>query len=62
MNTLDAKKTSETKIEAVRGILKALDKSFTKDGILLARVLFKRDDQGNLTELLLSYEEAEHNE
>lgn len=47
----------ETKIEAIRGVFKALDKSIAKDGILLSQVRFKRDEQGNCTEILLSYEE-----
>lgn len=47
----------KTNIEAVRGIFKALDKSITKDGIFLTRVQFKRNGQGFLTDVLLSYEE-----
>lgn len=50
-------KDKETKIEAIRGVLKALDKSIAKDGIILQQVRFKRDEQGNCTEILLSYEE-----
>lgn len=48
-----------TKIEAVRGIFEALDKSIAKDGILLTHIRFKRDGQGNCTEVLLTYEEKE---
>ena len=47
----------KTNIEAVRGIFKALDKSITKDGIFLTRVQFKRNGQGFLTDVLLTYEE-----
>lgn len=50
-------KDKETKIEAIRGVFKALDKSIAKDGIILQQVRFKRDEQGNCTEILLSYEE-----
>lgn len=50
-------KTSNEKIEAVRGILTALDKSITEDGIFLTRVLFKRNERGFLTDVLLTYEE-----
>lgn len=45
-----------TTIEAARAVFKALDKSITKREVLLTRVLFKRDEQGNLTEILMSYE------
>lgn len=50
-------KTRNEKIEAVRGVLKALDKSITKDGIFLTRVQFKRNERGFLTDVLLTYEE-----
>lgn len=50
-------KDKETKIEAIKGVFKALDKSIAKDGILLRQVRFKRNEQGNCTEILLSYEE-----
>lgn len=49
--------TKNTQIEAVRGIFKALDNSIAKDGIFLTRVLFKRDKRGNLTDVLLTYQE-----
>lgn len=54
--------TKETKIEAVRGLFKALDDSITKDGIFLTRVKFKRDERGFLTDVLLTYEKQEDKE
>ena len=53
-NTMDNQ--TATTIEAARAIFKALDKATTKREVLLTRVLFKRDEQGNLTEILMSYE------
>lgn len=48
----------EKKIEAVRGILKALDKSISKGGILLTRVRFKREEHGSCTDILIDYEQT----
>lgn len=47
----------ETKINAIRGLFKALYNEVAKEGFYLAQVRFKRDEYGNCTEILLSYEE-----
>lgn len=47
----------ETKINAIRGLFKALYNEAAKEGFYLSQVRFKRDEHGNCTEILLSYEE-----
>lgn len=42
-------------IEEVRGFLEASNKQFEQGGIYLERALFKRDDNGVLTGITLSY-------
>lgn len=44
-------------IEEVRGFLEASNKQFEQGGIYLERALFKRDDNGVLTGITLSYED-----
>lgn len=44
-------------IEEVRGFLEASNKQFDQGGIYLERALFKRDDNGVLTGITLSYED-----
>lgn len=36
----------------------ASDRQFTQGGIRVSRVRFKRDEQGNCTEILLDYEQT----
>ena len=36
----------------------ASDRQFTKGGIRVSRVRFKRDEEGNCTEILLDYEQT----
>ncbi len=47
----------EINIEEIRGFLEAANKQFEQGGIYLQRVLFKRNDDGMLTGLSLSYED-----
>ena len=49
------KETKENRIEAVRAFLAAANKQF--EGIYLERVLLKRDENGSLTGITLSYED-----
>jgi hypothetical protein len=44
-------------IEEVRGFLEASNRQFDQGGIYLERALFKRDDNGVLTGITLSYED-----
>ena len=44
-------------IEGVRGFLEASNRQFEQGGIYLERALFKRDDNGVLTGITLSYED-----
>lgn len=44
-------------IEEVRGFLEASNRQFEQGGIYLERALFKRDDNGVLTGITLSYED-----
>ena len=48
---------NEKKIEAVRAFLAAANKQFEAQGIYLERVLLKRDENGSLTGITLSYED-----
>lgn len=43
--------------EEVRGFLEASNRQFEQGGIYLERALFKRDDNGVLTGITLSYED-----
>lgn len=47
----------EINIEEVRGFLEASNRQFEQGGIYLERALFKRDDNGVLTGITLSYED-----
>ncbi len=42
----------------VRSFLQASDKQFVKGGIRVSRVRFKRDKEGNCTDILLDYEQT----
>jgi hypothetical protein len=44
-------------VEEVRGFLEASNRQFEQGGIYLERALFKRDDNGVLTGITLSYED-----
>ena len=48
---------NEKKIEAVRAFLAAANKQVEAQGIYLERVLLKRDEDGSLTGITLSYED-----
>ena len=49
---------NEKKIEAVRAFLAAANTQFEAQGIYLERVLLKRDENGSLTGITLSYEDG----
>ena len=49
---------NEKKIEAVRAFLIAANKQFEAQGIRLERVIFKRDEDGKLSGVRLSYEDT----
>lgn len=51
------KETKENRIDAVRAFLAAANKQFEAQGIYLERVLLKRDENGSLTGITLSYED-----
>jgi hypothetical protein len=42
----------------VRSFLSASDRQFVKGGIKVSRVRFKRDEEGNCTDILLDYEQT----
>ena len=44
--------------EEVRNFLEASDRQFVKRGIRISRVRFKRDEEGNCTDILLDYEQT----
>ena len=52
------KETKENRIDAVRAFLKAANKQFEAQGIRLERVIFKRDEDGKLSGVRLSYEDT----
>ena len=52
------KETKENRIEAVRAFLAAANKQFEAQGIRLERVIFKRDEDGKLSWVRLSYEDT----
>lgn len=45
-------------VEEVRSFLSASDRQFVKGGIRVSRVRFKRDKEGNCTDILLDYEQT----
>lgn len=49
---------NEKKIDAVRAFLIAANKQFEAQGIRLERVIFKRDEEGKLSGVRLSYEDT----
>lgn len=49
---------NENKIDAVRAFLIAANKQFEAQGIRLERVIFKRDEEGKLSGVRLSYEDT----
>lgn len=44
--------------DEMRSFLMASDRQFTQGGIRVSRVRFKRDEQGNCTDILLDYEQT----
>ena len=52
------KETKENRIDAVRAFLIAANTQFEAQGIRLARVIFKRDEDGKLSGVRLSYEDT----
>lgn len=52
------KETKENRIEAVRAFIAAANKQFEAQGIRLERVIFKRDEDGKLSGVRLSYEDT----
>ncbi len=52
------KETKENRIDAVRAFLAAANKQFEAQGIRLERVIFKRDEDGKLSGVRLSYEDT----
>lgn len=52
------KETKENRIDAVRAFLAAANKQFEAQGIRLERVIFKRDEEGKLSGVRLSYEDT----
>ena len=52
------KETKENRIDAVRAFLIAANKQFEAQGIRLERVIFKRDEDGKLSGIRLSYEDT----
>lgn len=52
------KETKENRIDAVRAFLIAANKQFEAQGIRLERVIFKRDEEGKLSGVRLSYEDT----
>lgn len=53
---------NEKKIEAVRAFLIAANNQFEAQGIRLERVIFKRDEEGKLSGVRLSYEDTNPDE
>ena len=49
---------NEKKIDAVRAFLIAANNQFEAHGIRLERVIFKRDEEGKLSGVRLSYEDT----
>lgn len=49
---------NEKKIDAVRAFLIAANNQFEAQGIRLERVIFKRDEEGKLSGVRLSYEDT----
>ena len=59
MGTNEVKKQEqENRIEAVRAFLITANKQFKTQGIRLERVIFKRDEDGKLSGVRLSYEDT----
>lgn len=52
------KETKENRIDAVRAFLIAANNQFEAQGIRLERVIFKRDEEGKLSGVRLSYEDT----
>ena len=53
---------NEKKIDAVRAFLIAANNQFEAQGIRLERVIFKRDEEGKLSGVRLSYEDTNPDE
>ena len=56
------KETKENRIDAVRAFLIAANTQFEAQGIRLERVIFKRDEDGKLSGVRLSYEDTNPDE
>lgn len=56
------KETKENRIDAVRAFLIAANNQFEAQGIRLERVIFKRDEDGKLSGVRLSYEDTNPDE
>ena len=56
------KETKENRIDAVRAFLIAANNQFEAQGIRLERVIFKRDEEGKLSGVRLSYEDTNPDE
>ena len=52
------KETKENRIDAVRAFLIAANNQLEAQGIRLERVIFKRDEDGKLSGVRLSYEDT----
>ena len=52
------KETKENRIDAVMAFLIAANTQFEAQGIRLERVIFKRDEDGKLSGVRLSYEDT----
>lgn len=50
------------RIDSVRAFLEAANRQFEEQGIRLDRVIFKRDDDGNVLSVRLSYEDTNPDE
>lgn len=52
------KKKTE-KVEEIRAFLMALDVQLVSGGLMISRIRFKRDEEGNCTEVLIDYEQRD---
>lgn len=50
------------RIDSVRAFLEAANRQFEEQGIRLDRVIFKRDEDGNVLSVRLSYEDTNPDE
>lgn len=52
------KKKTE-KVEEIRAFLMALDVQLVSGGLMISRIRFKRDEEGNCTGVLIDYEQRD---